>query len=193
MEIPEFRIREVEEDSLKEVFKVLQKPEKYYEEASFTFGEYCISRKGSFGYRCTLDRKILWDFQGQGYLYTDICVLKNRAFFGTAGQGGYFYILDLQTGEPLAKIKTGGTASIVTAGNCCYVLSSGKTARLMCVSLADGSILGETVLPGKSNAYSRLDLVDGKIHAITFLYKNRFLQQAVWNCIALTASDEDIV
>lgn len=193
MEIPEFRIREVEENSLKEVFRALRKPEKYYEEASFTFGEYCISHKGNFGYRCTLDGKILWDFQGQGYLYTDICALKNRVFFGTAGQGGYFYMLDLQTGEALAKIKTGGTASFVTAGNCCYVLSNDKTARLLCVSLTDGSTLREIVLPGKSNVYSRLDLMDGKIHAITFLYKNRVLQQAVWNCIALTVSNEDIV
>ena len=193
MEIPEFRIREVKEDSLKKVFRVLRKPEKYYEEAFFSFGEYCISHKGNFGYRCTLSGKKLWDFQGQGYLYTDICVRNNRVFFGTAGQGGYFYILDLQTGETLAKIKTGGTASFVTAGNCCYVLSNDKTARLLCVSLTDGTTLRETVLPGKSNIYSSLDLMDGKIHAITFLYKNRFLQQVVWNCIALTASNEDIV
>lgn len=166
-----------------EEYRSLRQPEKYYEEASFSYDGYTISHSGYFGYQCEKDGQSLWVFRGQGYLYTDICFREDRVFFGTAGQGGYFYVLDMNTGNSLAKIKTGGTASFVTVGDRCYVLSNGKTAKLLCVDLTDGSICGEAELPGKASVYSRLRLIDGRIHAITFSRKKDILHNAIWNCI----------
>ena len=161
----------------------LRKSEKYYVEASFTHDGYEISHKGNFGYQCRRNGEIIWEFRGQGYLYTDICFREDRVFFGTAGQGGYFYVLDLQTGELLVKIKTGGTASIITADDCCYILSNEKRAKLLCIGIKDGAIHAEAELPGKASAYSPLALIDGQIHAITFSYKKDSLQHAIWSCV----------
>lgn len=183
LDVSELKIVQTVESALREVDRKYRKPEMYYVEADFCHDGYCISHKGNFGYRCVKDGELLWEFRGQGYLYTDICFRADRVFFGTAGQGGYFYVLDLKTGEPLAKIKTGGTASFVTAENCCYVLTNEKATKLLCVDLTDGSIRSGVELQGRSSVYSRLRLMDGKVHAITFSYKNRALQQAIWNCI----------
>lgn len=160
----------------------LRKPEKYYVEASFSHDGYEISHKGDFGYQCTKDGETIWEFRGQGYLYTDICFRENRVFFGTAGQGGYFYVLDLETGEPLTKIKTGGTASFAVKDGCCYVLTNEKTAKLLCVDLKDGRYRDELELPGRASVYSRLFLAESRIHIITFSVRRRILQHSYWNC-----------
>lgn len=163
-------------------YSSLRKPEKYYVEATFAHNGYEISHKGNFGYQCTKSGRKIWEFRGQGYLYTDICFWKNRVFFGTAGQGGYFYVLDLQTGEVLRKIKTGGTASFAAEDHCCYVLTNENNAKLLCVDLTDGSIRDELALPGSTSVYSRLYLNAGKLHAVTFSNGRKQLQGAFWNC-----------
>lgn len=183
LEIPDMKIREIADTALAEEYRNRCKPEKYYVEASFCHEGYCISHKGNFGYRCTKDGEVLWEFRGQGYLYTDICFREDRVFFGTAGQGGYFYVVNLKTGEALANIKTGGTASLVAADDRCYVLANGKTAKLLCVDIQNGAIRSEAELPGKASVYSRLGLIDGRLHAITFSYKKDCLHRAIWNCV----------
>lgn len=183
LDIPDMKIRDIADSALAEEYRNHCKPEKYYVEASFCHEDYCISHKGNFGYQCTKDGNVLWEFWGQGYLYTDIFFREDRVFFGTAGQGGYFYVLNLKTGEAMANIKTGGTASIIAVEDCCYVLTNKKTAKLLCVDIKDGCIRWEMELPGKSSAYSRLKRIDGKIHAITYSYKRHSLQCAIWSCI----------
>ena len=163
----------------------LRKPEKYYVEASFTHEGYEISNKGNFGYQCRRNGDKIWEFRGQGYLYTDICFRADRVFFGTAGQGGYFYVLDLQTGNPLAKIKTGGTASFAMENSCCYVLTNEKHAKLLRVDLAEGCILDELELQGKASVYSRTKLIDRKIHTLAFSCEKQELKQAIWHCIEI--------
>lgn len=163
------------------------KPNGYYEHAPFHFNEYCISHQGQWGYICTKNSQELWRFSGYAYLYTDIFRWNNRLFFGTAGKGGFFYILNLENGSVLAQIKTGGTTSIAQQDNHCYVLSNAKKCMLLCIDLCDGIITQEVALPGKSSEHSRLQLIDDQLHAITFeLDKgNGSLRNAVWNCISL--------
>lgn len=161
------------------------RPEKFYVEAPFVHGEYCITHKGQWGYECTKNGNTIWEFQGKGYLYTDICRWSDRLFFGTAGRGGYFYILNAETGEVVSAVKTGGTASMIQIENECYILSNEKSAVLLCVDLRDGSILESVPLPGKANTYSRLREIDGKIHAVTFEYKRKEMQSALWSCLQI--------
>lgn len=161
------------------------KPKSYYEEWPFSFGEYCISHKGYSGYVCTKNGTKVWEFKGQAYLYTDIYRWNNRVYFGTAGKGGYVYILDLENGTQVAKIKTGGTTAIVESANLCYFLSNDKGAKLLCMDLQNGDIIQETVLPGKVSINSRLQLIDSHIHAITFEYKGDSMKNAIWNCISI--------
>lgn len=173
------------EQAALEQYRAACRPEKYYVEASFIHGEYCIAHKGQWGYECVKNGDSIWEFKGQGYLYTDICCWNNRVYFCTAGRGGYFYILDMETGDAVFSIKTGGTASMIRKGPDCYILSNEKNAVLLCVDLRNGHIKESLHLPGKANVYSKLVEIDGNIHATTFEYKRSEMQSAVWTCIKI--------
>lgn len=162
------------------------RPEMYFVEHQFYFDDYCISHKGNCGYRCTKAGEIAWEFTGRAYLYTDVYRWNNRVFFGTAGHGGYFYILDIDTGESLASIKTGGTASIVQMEHLCFVSSRGNkrnSSKLLCVDLNDGKIVQEIDLYGGVTEDSKLQMIGQQLHVITFEYKKEQLQNAIWNTV----------
>lgn len=160
-------------------------PEKHLEEDEYIFDDYCISHKGMCGYTCTRQGEHLWDFQGRAYLYTEPERYQDKIYFGTAGFGGYFYILDLETGKPLAQIKTGGTSCVVRLGDMCYLLRNDGKTSMVCIDLQNGEIIDSTILPGKASDHSRIQLIDNKLHAITFQKRNGRLHYALWNTVQL--------
>lgn len=133
---------------------------------------------------CMKNGTEVWNFRMRAYLYTPVRQWQDLITFGTAGHGGYLYILRLETGEVVAAIKTGGTVHIAQEDHWCYVLANTPGARLLKVDLHTGSIAEEVPLPGKAQ-YSSLRLMDGEIHAITYTYKNGRLMQAVWSCVVI--------
>lgn len=155
----------------------------HYEEAQFVFGEYRICHKGKCGYVCMKNGELLWEFTGKGYLYTEVVCWKNRVMFGTAGRGGYFYILDIDTGFPIVSLKTGGTRCFIHLDNLCYVLSNTRHACLLCVDLSNDTIIDQCELPGKATVNSKLVYLGENLHAITFDYRNSELKGAFWNKI----------
>ena len=161
------------------------RPEKYYEEASYPLGEYIIHHKGQCGYMCTKHGSQLWDFAGQAYLYTDMTRWDNRLLFGTAGNSGYFYVLDIDNGKPVATIKTGGTTSYVQKNTVCYLLSNTTYAQLLCVDIATGRTLSQCDIPGIATSNSRLSIEENHIHTITFEYSRKKLAGAIWTCIEI--------
>jgi hypothetical protein len=169
-------------DALHAAYQKHVMPEKHLVEDAFEFGDYRITHKGQMGYSCARQGEHIWDFQGRAYLYTDINRWQNRVFFGTAGHGGYFYALELDSGKPVAAIRTGGTCCIVQQENRCYFLRYDKKTELLCLDLDNGEITDSVILPGQTN-YSRLQLLDGRLHMITFQYRKDRLQQAIWNIV----------
>lgn len=161
------------------------KPDIFYVESPQTLGEYTILHKGNCGYICMKEDEKLWEFSGRAYLYTDMMRWKDRLFFGTAGQGGYFYVLDINTGVPLASIKTGGTRRIVQVDNLCYILRREKHTQLVCVDLSDGRIVSQCDLPGKSSVDSAIAMIDNRIHAITFNYSRSIPVGFTWSCVEI--------
>ena len=161
------------------------KSEDYYVYAPFQLGDYRIEHKGECGYLCRKDGQIIWKFNGRAYLYTEILRWKDSIFFGTAGNGGYFYVLGIEDGAVLTAIKTGGTTSIVREKHLCYVLSNDKKAKLLCIDLRDGKVIQEVDLPGKATMNSRLQLLNGKLHAVTFVYRKHVLESVMWNCVEI--------
>ena len=172
-------------EDTKERYRKLVKPSEYYVYTPFQLGEYRIEHKGECGYLCRKNGQKKWTFNGRAYLYTDILRWKDRIFFGTAGNGGYFYVLGIDDGTVIAAIKTGGTTCIVQDDHLCYVLSNDPQAKLICVDLRDGKIIQEVKLPGKATSDSRLQLLDGKLHGITFVYKKCILDTIVWSCVEI--------
>lgn len=158
---------------------------KHLVEDDFQFEDYCISHKGMMGYSCTRNGRHLWDFRGRAYLFTEIERYKNVVYFGTGGAGGYFYALNLDTGMPIVALKTGGTSCIERIGHLCYFLQCDKETSLVCVNLLSGDIEDRIQLSGTAMIYSRLKLIDDKLHAITFQYQKKQLQAAFWHTVQI--------
>lgn len=51
--------------------------------------------------------KLLWKQNIKAYLYTDITIKDHFIFFGTAGKGGAFYTININTGEILVEFNNG--------------------------------------------------------------------------------------
>lgn len=161
------------------------RPEKYYVEEAFDFGKCRIEHKGNCGYVCKTNGIPMWEFRGKAYLYTDIVQWNNRVFFGTAGNSGYFYVLDIESGKNLVSIKTGGTRSFVQLGNLCYILSNEKNAQLLCIDLSSGRTIGHCDLPGTATVNSKIAIVDNLIQTITYDFAGQIPRSAIWSCIEL--------
>ncbi len=156
-------------------------------EDSFVFDEYQISHKGEWGYSCKKDGVEIWQFSGRGYLYTDILRISDKIFFGTAGFGGYFYILNLSTGNPILSLRTGGTTVVKQCGALCYLYTGvgGRKSRLACLNVSDGRILEDIELPGTASDDSVLKLHENNVYTVTFQYKECYVENAILSCISL--------
>ena len=175
-------------EKIQQILAASVRPEHYFETHAFAFDEYCISHRGHCGYCCTKDGKEIWDFLGKAYLYTEIFRWKNRVFFGTAGYGGYFYVLDIDTGEVLIAVKTGGTASIAQKDNLCYFSSKSNkrnTSKILCVDLQDVRIVDEIEVHGEVTPESKLQIIGSQIHAVTFVQRNGRCINAIWNVVEM--------
>ena len=151
----------------------------------YYFDDYAISHKSEWSYVCKQDGKEIWTFKGYAWRYTCIERYGDNIYFGTAGQGGYFYLLNLHTGEPLVKLKTGGSVNIYARQeNKLYLLQQEKKAYLVCVDLNDGTILERLELPGTVKDECAVKLIGNTVHAVTlFFHKNRSFSHACWHRI----------
>lgn len=148
-------------------------------------GDYVVRAKGTCGYVCERGGMMQWKFSGQAYLYTQMVRFQDSLMFGTAGNGGHFYVLSMETGETIADIKTGGTVAFVQKNNLCYFLVNDPNAKLVCLDVVTGQMVDEVPLGGK-NSHSPLQLIGNQLHTVTFCFKNRMLEKALWHCVTIT-------
>lgn len=158
-------------------------------EDAFSFGDYQIFHKGEWGYVCRKNGEALWKFSGHGYLYTEMFCKGDHLCFGTAGAGGYFYILDLPTGAPVLRLQTGGTTVVLQEGGRGYLYTGvGKRkSQLVCIDFSTGETLDTIDLPGTATADSVLGMWDGCIYTVTFQYEKwgGSVRNAVFSCSSL--------
>ncbi|MBP3660681.1 MAG: hypothetical protein J6I89_04765 [Oscillospiraceae bacterium] len=148
----------------------------------YYFEDYTISHTSQWSYVCKKAKETVWKFKGYAWRYTTIERFGENIYFGTAGQGGYFYLLNLHNGEALLKLKTGGTVNIYARReNRLYLLQQEKKAYLVCIDLSDGTILERLELPGKAHQDSAIRLIGDTIHCVTFTYKGGPVKEALWN------------
>ena len=153
----------------------------------YYFDDYAISHKSEWSYVCKRDGKEVWSFKGYAWRYTCIERYGDNIYFGTAGQGGYFYLLNLHTGEPLLKLKTGGSVNIYARQeNRLYLLRQEKRAYLVCVDLNNGRILERLELPGTVKDDCAVMRIGNTVHAVTLCFhKNRSFSHACWNRVEI--------
>lgn len=145
--------------------------EHHKDEEIYHYGGYTISHKSQWSYVCKRQGEEVWTFRCHSWRYSDIYEWNDSIYFGTAGGGGYFYLLDLHTGKPILSLKTGATVYIPRRENRVYLFQREKTKTyIVCVDLNDGAILDRMELPGKHTEGSMLRLIGNTLHAVTFFY-----------------------
>lgn len=161
-------------------------PEKRINTEPYTFGEYSLCAQGSWGYLCKKDGKEIWHFKGRASLATDIHICKDSLYWGTSGAGGYFYILDAESGEPKLSLQTGGTRIFCQNEDLCYLGRRIKNkSYIACVSLTETKVTEEFPLDGVFTDNSTLYLHDNTLYVITFSpqsQKERSLILTVLHC-----------
>lgn len=178
-------------DNLQSEYQRRKPSPEHFVEDSFVLNEYQVRHKGEWGYICQKDGQDIWKFGGRGYLYTDLRREGNNLYFGTAGAGGYFYILNIHTGVPILSLRTGGTTVIQRRGSHAYLYTGvgQRKSQLICVDLISGNILDEMELPGIASDDRVLGLWEDCIYTMTFEYKSkRYYDQVknvIYSCIAL--------
>ena len=145
----------------------------------FTFGDYEISRKGVRGYTCKLHGKLLWKLTVYGYLYTDFFLKDGRILFGTDGQGGHFYIVDLKSGELVCDINTHGTNCFAIKDDKVYVLKRGKESAVLEISINDGIVRDSIRIGGCATMESPLVLSQDRLYYVSFLFRDRHVADEV--------------
>ncbi len=148
-----------------------RKPPQHYSEDDFVFGEYRITHRGEWGYACFKNDKLLWKKSLRGYLYTDIIKNNDRIIFGTAGMGGHFYSLDINSGETIFDFNTKGTCNFLQINNDIYFAMSKKKTTVICRIDYDGNVWDSLELEGARDDLDPLVLSDGSMYIVTQLRK----------------------
>ncbi|MBR6768177.1 MAG: hypothetical protein IKM34_01660 [Clostridia bacterium] len=155
----------------------------------FVFGEYTISHYGEWGYVCKKNEQLLWKKSLKGYLYTDIVLNQNNIVFGTSGQGGHFYSLNLDTGEIVFDFNTKGTSQFFDENNSYYFCSvNNKYTQILRIDY-NGKILGNIEVEGVYHeGYCLFDICGDLLCVMTLKKKrkgNSELFSPIFHCVQL--------
>jgi len=155
----------------------------------FIFGEYTISHYGEWGYMCKKNGQLLWKKSLKGYLYTEIVLNQNNIVFGTAGQGGHFYSLNIDTGDIIFDFNTKGTSKYFDANNSYYFCSVGNRSTQIFRIDYNGKILENIEVDGVYHeGYCMFDLFENVLCVMTLKKKrkgNIELFSPIFHCIQL--------
>ena len=155
----------------------------------FVFGEYTISHYGEWGYMCKKNGQLLWKKSLKGYLYTEIELNQDNIVFGTAGQGGHFYSLNIETGEIVFDFNTKGTSKYFDVNDSYYFCSTdNKTTQVLRIDYS-GNILGNVELEGiYYEGYCMFNICEDLLCVMTLKKRrkgNLELFSPIFHCIQL--------
>ena len=161
----------------------------HFELDEFVFGEYTISHYGQWGYMCKKNERLLWKKSLKGYLYTNMILNQSNIVFGTSGQGGHFYSLNIDTGEIVFDFNTKGTSVFYDANNSFYFCSTDtKRTQILRIDYS-GNILEKIEIEGTYyDGYSLFSLCEDVLCVITLkkTRKDNFEWfSPIFNCIQL--------
>lgn len=156
----------------KERYQKTHKPY-HFESDTFVFGEYTISHYGQWGYMCKKKDQLLWKISLKGYLYTDMIRNQSNIVFGTSGQGGHFYSLNIDTGEIVFDFNTKGTSVFYDINNSFYFCSTDKNSTQILRIDYFGNTLEKIEIEGVYyDGYSLFRLCEDVL-CVTTLHKTR--------------------
>jgi hypothetical protein len=124
-----------------------------YEEFSikteYTFGDKYLK----YNQRSTIEcfdkesHKNIWKVKFKGFIYTHIELKNNYLLFGTAGRGGAFYCIELETGKIITEHINGGCKFYEWQNN--SIILKDKKGNLQQINPFTGEILQTLILKDK--------------------------------------------
>ena len=158
----------------------------HYVEDDFVFGDYRISHRGVWGYACFNNNEEIWRKTLRGYLYTDMIKNGDNIVFGTAGYGGHFYSLNLESGEILFDFNTGGTSKFFCENESYYFCSKKKKSTEIYRVDFCGNVLDVIEISGIYYDYECPIILRGnRIYVVTLREKGRENYIPVVHCVEL--------
>jgi outer membrane protein assembly factor BamB len=98
--------------------------------------------------------KLLWKQNIKGYLYTDVTVKGSLIFFGTAGKGGAFYTMNIDTGEVLVEFNNGDASEYSWSKS--NIIIKDKKGNLVKLNPRTGEIINVLKLKEKIHFNSKI-------------------------------------
>ena len=178
IDMQSFEVREASEEVCASIREEHERNIKEYLK-KYSFGDFEVFQKSEQVYCCVQNGQEKWRIRCQGYLYTPILAYEDKLYWGTDGAGGYFCLVESETGNIVAKIKTGGTNKIVGEGKKRYVLLQGNKPEILELSLETGEITDRVSLPGYACSDSALFWTEKGLYTVTFRAKKGMNTQAV--------------
>ncbi len=154
----------------------------------FVFGEYIISHYGEWGYACKKNGQLLWKKSLKGYRYTEIILNHGNIVFGTSGQGGHFYSLNIDTGEIVFDFNTRGTSIFFDVNNNYYFCSTDKKSTRILRIDYDGNVLETIEVEGAYYDECLFDMCEDLLCVMTLKKKrkgNLELFAPIFHCVQL--------
>lgn len=173
------KLIEIQNNSMNEVGESPKPIKKVYSDTkSFIFGEFNIHMASNFIMECTSQhaQTTVWKLKLNAWLYTDISERSGILYFGTAGRGGRFYGVSLNSGSVLFSYDTGGTTEFHWyQGN---VLLVDRKGDIILLDSKNGIEIKRFTfkLTGskkcKLNAFTQMLIIDNKLYAVAYSNKN---------------------
>ena len=161
----------------------------HYVSDDFVFGNFIISHHGEWGYVCRKNGETIWKKALRGYLYTEMIQKGNNIVFGTAGQGGHFYSLNLDSGEIVFDFNTKGTCNFIDWNGHLYFGFSEKRNTTLCKIDYNGTVIETINLPGIFDDFGNPFNRNGNLLCmVTYKYKkqkDRELFTPIVHCIEI--------
>ena len=148
--------------------------ETYSDTKTFTFGEFSIHMASNFIMECTYQNTqiTIWKLKLNAWLYTDILEKSGILYFGTAGHGGRFYGVSLNSGSVIFAYDTGGTTEfhwyqgnvlLVDRKGDIILLDSEKGIEMKRFKL---KLTGSKKY--KLNAFTQMLIIDNNLYAVAY-------------------------
>ncbi|WP_253685670.1 MULTISPECIES: hypothetical protein [unclassified Treponema] len=141
----------------------------YNDSKTYHFGEYEIYMfsKSIMACRNIKSKEIVWKLKLGSYLYTEVKEEKSILYFGTAGNGGKFFAVNMHDGSLLYSYKTGGTENFIQYKN--YILLADIKNKPILLNKKNGMEFKKIDFGNfQITAYQQMIVIEDTLYAIAF-------------------------
>ena len=139
----------------------------YNDSKNYRFGDLEVYMHSPFIMACRdiHSGELVWKTKIGGYLYTEVKEEKGIIYFGTDGNGGKFFALNLQDGSIIYSYNTRGTSNFIFYKE--YVLLSNEKNKPILIKRNDGKLFKEIEFENYIiTAYQQMIIVNDNLYAI---------------------------